>query len=206
MTHPFDTATAAIASGLSRRHVLRAVMASVAGGMSVPSLQAKEFDGTIGNGLPEAASTETNKSLELKVFINPKSKSVTKLYLRDRLPARLTAPGQKTMAVVPQFLNGLGGIELSLFEHSSMTFAKRLSITLGAKPVRVDIPELPGVTFAASRFVRLLAEPKGDDCCVSCCNGYNICAAGVCCSESNPSCGHCCDYGSCGKACDCCAS
>jgi hypothetical protein len=206
MKHPFDTATAAIASGLSRRHVLRTVVASVAGGMSVRAIEGKESEDAVLDELPEASPTETNKSLELKLLLNPKSKTVTKVFLRDRLPARVTAPGQKTVALVPHFMDGLGGVELSLFEHSSMTLTKRLSVPLGGKPVRADIAQLPGVAFAASRFVRMVAEPHGDDCCVSCCNGYNICAAGVCCSMSDPTCGHCCDWGSCGKTCNCCAS
>ena len=169
MKHPFDTATAALASGLSRRNVLKTVLSSVAAGMSIRTIADSEPVEAAAEHMPTADPTEVHKALELKLLrVNPNTKGVTKLFLRDRLPARITAPGQKTVALVPHFL-------------------------------------LPGVAFAASRFVRVLPEPPGEDCCVSCCNGYNICASGVCCNTNDPSCGNCCDYGSCQPTCNCCS-
>ena len=206
MKHPFDTATAALASGLSRRKVFKTVMSSVAAAMSVRAVVDNESIEAAAEYMPEADPSEVHKALELKLLrANQKTKGVTKLFLRDRQPARVTAPGQKTVALVPHFLDGLGGVELSLYEHPSMTVAGRLSIPLHGRAVSADVALLPGVSFAASRYVRVLPEPPGDDCCVSCCNGYNICASGVCCDTSDPSCGHCCDYGSCQPTCNCCS-
>lgn len=203
MKHLFDTATAALASGLSRRNVLKTVLSSVAAATSVRAVV--DDEPVAAEYIPEAGPLEVHKALELKLLRPDQKKGVTKLFLRDRLPARITAPGQKTVALVPHFLDGLQGVELSLYEHSSMAFAGRLSIALRGRAVSADIALLPGVAFAASRYVRALPEPPGDDCCVSCCNGYNICASGVCCSTSDPSCGHCCDYGSCQPTCNCCS-
>lgn len=206
MKHPFDTATAALASGLSRRNVLKTVLSSVAAGMSIRTIADSEPVEAAAEHMPTADPTEVHKALELKLLrVNPNTKGVTKLFLRDRLPARITAPGQKTVALVPHFLDGIGGVELSLYEHPSMTFAGRLSVPLRNKPVSPNVALLPGVAFAASRFVRVLPEPPGEDCCVSCCNGYNICASGVCCNTNDPSCGNCCDYGSCQPTCNCCS-
>ncbi len=204
MTNLFDGATAALGSGLSRRHVLRTVTTTVVAALSAQGAQAAESPVSELETIADPSVAPHLRALELK--LRPaKGKGITRLYLRDRLPARITAPGQGTVALVPHFLDGLDGVELSIYEHPKMTLVKRLPLTLKAKAVSAAEPFLPGVTFAASRFVRVLTEPAGDDCCVSCCNGYHICASGVCCSESDPNCGHCCDYGSCGPNCNCCS-
>jgi len=206
MKHPFDAATAALASGLSRRNVLKTVMSSVAAAMSIRAIADTEPVEASADYMTEASPTDVHKALELKLLqINSNTKGVTKIFLRDRQPARVTAPGQTTVALMPHFLDGLGGVELSLYEHPSMTLAGRLSVPLRNEPVPAALALLPGLAFAASRFVKVLPDPPGDDCCVSCCNGYNICASGVCCNTNDPSCGHCCDYGSCQPSCNCCS-
>jgi hypothetical protein len=203
MKHAFDAATAAIASGLSRRHVLKTVTSTVLAAVAVHGTEAAEPHASHEESVDSSAPPKF-RALELKLF-RANENGVTKLFLRDRQPARITAPGQSTVALVPHFMNELAGVELSIYEHKSMTLAKRLPLSLKAKAVPAGVTFLPGVTFVASRFVPVATEPLANDCCVSCCNGYHICASGVCCDTSNSNCGTCCDYGSCQPNCNCCS-
>lgn len=196
MKNSFDTLTVTLSSGLPRRQIFKAL----AGG-----ILATVSGGRVGATASTAAGIPVVVDGKRRVVVLHMLRGTitSQLVIPDRGTGSVTLPGQPKAALVPHILDE-GGVELSVYEASTMALSKRVTLGLRANAVSIGVPFLSDVSFAATE-VRLADLPadydEQTDCCASCCWGGSLCACSACCDTSTTTCGYCCDSGCC-PACD----
>jgi len=204
MSNSIDSVTMAMSSGLPRRQVLRTIGAAIVAAGSAARLSARSTTASGWVGQPQGQDPQW-RTVTLHMLHGDHR---TKLVVPDRFAARVTFGSHPTLSIVPQIVDATQSIELSVYQHSSMTLLKRVPLALQGEAARIDwsaiastalFASMPAVAFAAIEMKRAKLPTdytEEEDCCVQCCWGGSACACGVECS-GDPACGNCCDSGCC---------
>ena len=196
MRNGIDAATAVVGMGLGRRHLFKTVAAL----WGATVVAGRETFASETSALGKA--TETH-AVEL-YLLTGNQYGPSRLVIRDRQPAKIIRPDGRTVTLIPHVLTNRTGIELSIYDGKDMKLDKRMPLEFGKGPTSLATALLAGMSVHTPRLVPFGGLEGGTDCCVTCCQGIEVCASGVCCDTENSNCGACCDYGSCQPDCNCC--
>jgi hypothetical protein len=194
MRNTLDNLSTVLGSGLSRRHLLRAVTSTLVATASGAWMGSRR----VSNVAQAAPPMQKRRAVVLKASYDD-LEHATRVVIPDRLSGAVTVSGQPKVTIVPHVLDEAGAVQLSMYNTSSnMNLVKRLTLAVGADSVRVGSPLMPGLSIAATEIlsVETPVEPA-EDCCVYCYGIYEWCGCSVCCSWCQSMFGHCCDYGCC---------